>query len=138
MPFVLDASIVLAWHFDDEDDALAEQVARRSADEPAVVPAHWFAEIANGLLAGERRRRTAPDRVATFLRRLDALDLDVDDVDPRTAFEFHLPLARAHRLTVYDAAYLELAERRGMALATLDRPLADAARSVGVEVIEVS
>lgn len=135
MPFVLDASMALAWHFDDESDPRADAISERSTIEAVIVPAHWFAEMANGLLAGERRRRTAPDRVTAFLRRLDTLDLEIDGIESAEIFEHLLPLARAHRLTVYEALYLELAERRGLALATLDGELAAAARSVGVAVL---
>jgi predicted nucleic acid-binding protein len=135
MPFVLDASMALAWHFDDESEPIADAISERSTNEQVVVPAHWFAEMANGLLAGERRGRTAPDRVVAFVHRLDKLDLEVDGIGPADTFGAVLPLARAHRLTIYDALYLELAERRGLALATLDGELAAAARSVGVEVL---
>src|SRR6476620_10597774 len=120
MPFVLDASVTLAWHFRDESEPFADLVSERSATDAAVVPPHWFAEVANGLIVGEWRGRTGPDRVGQFLSRLDTLDLEVDDLAPHEALGRILPIARAQRLTVYDAFYLELAERRGLELATLD------------------
>jgi len=133
----VDASIVLAWHFDDEADETADEIARRCVSESVVVPAHWQAQVANGLLMGERRKRTAPDRISAFFGRLSALDVETDSLPEDAIFDRILPLARAHRLTIYDAIYLELAERRGVALATFDRELAEAARSVGVTVLGV-
>jgi predicted nucleic acid-binding protein len=132
MAFVLDASVTLAWHFRDESDPFADLVSERSATDLAIVPPHWFAEVANGLIAGEWRGRTGPDRVGQFLLRLETLELEVDDLPPQEAFSRILPIARAHRLTVYDAFYLEIAERRGLELATLDKKLGAAARQIGV------
>ena len=132
MAFVLDASIALAWHFEDESNAFAEAIGVRSAQERVIVPSHWHAEVANGLLVGERRKRTSAEKIDAFAVRLAALDLEIEQLSESALFERVLPLARAHRLTVYDAIYLELAERRGLGLATLEGPLAAAARSAGV------
>lgn len=74
MQFVLDASIVLSWHFEDESSARADLIAERCLNDQAIVPRHWHLEVANGLLSGERRKRTGPDRIATFLRRLDLIE----------------------------------------------------------------
>jgi len=135
MLIVLDASIVLAWHFEDENSDLADAIAERCLDDQVVVPRHWHAEVANGLLSGERRKRTGPDRIAQFLKRLDLIELSSDDIDGGEVFDRILPLARAHKLTIYDAFYLELAERRGLPLATIDTALAAAGRSVGIEIL---
>jgi predicted nucleic acid-binding protein len=135
MPFVLDASATLAWHFDDETLAAAEVISERSYVDQAVVPHHWLLEVTSALLKGERRGRSKPAASALFLRRLRALDLEVEASDPDHVYDAVFPLARAHRLSVYDAAYLELAGRRGLPLATLDGPLAAAARAVGLETI---
>jgi predicted nucleic acid-binding protein len=132
MPFVLDASVTLAWHFDDESEPFADSVSMRSAIEMVVVPAHWYAEVANGLIAGEWRGRSEPARAGQFISRLEALDVEVDDLAPVESFHRMLPIARAHHLTIYDTFYLELAERRGLELATLDKRLAAAARRVGI------
>ena len=132
MAFVLDASVALAWHFDDESDAFAEAIGERSARERVIVPSHWHAEIANGLLVGERRKRTTLERIDVFAVRLAALDLEIEQLSESALFERVLPLARAHGLTVYDAIYLELAERRGLGLATLDGALKTSAQSAGV------
>lgn len=129
MALVLDASIAAAWYFPDEDSALATRVARGLATAPAVVPALFWFEIRNTAVVGERRGWTTAEDTARFLGRLDALPLEVDaePVGPDL-----LTLARDHRLTAYDAAYLELARRRGVPLATLDDRLAAAATAAGV------
>jgi predicted nucleic acid-binding protein len=133
MPFVLDASVALAWHFEDEDSVRAELASERSYEDVVVVPQHWFLEVTSALLKSERRRRAAPEEVDRFVGRLRTMDVEVDVLAPDDAFDMLLPLARTHRLSVYDAAYLELARRRGIALATLDGFLAAAARAAGVE-----
>jgi len=135
MPFVLDASVTLAWHFKDEETAFSRAILERATDESVVVPAHWWLEIANGILTGERRKRTTPDQAAPLVELLRAMSVETDFIPGEHAIERILPLARAHRLTVYDAIYLELAERRGLGLATLDGALAAAARSAGVSTL---
>ena len=132
---VIDASIVLAWYFADETTPLPSFL-ERLVDEPITVPAHFESEIANGVVIGERRRRSAPAQAAELIAMLDHLDPEKDPEGVGEALQRILPLARAHNLTVYDALYLELAERRGLPLATRDTDLAEAARSVGVEVLD--
>jgi len=133
---VIDASIVLAWYFADEVSPLPSFL-ERLIDEPIAVPAHFESEVANGVVIGERRRRCAASQAAELIIFLDHLDLEKDPEGGGEALLRILPLARAHNLTVYDALYLELAERRGLPLATRDNDLADAARFVGVEVLDV-
>lgn len=136
MPFVPDASVVLAWHFRDEHSPLAEAVSTRSYSDRAVVPQHWALEVGNALIRGERRARAAPEEVDRFVVRLQAIDLEIDLLPADEACAALLPLARACRLSVYDAAYLELAGRRGLPLATLDGSLAAAARRLNIQLIE--
>ena len=135
MAFVLDASVTLSWHFDDEEDGVAEQIARQAFLDGVAVPHYWAVEVANGLLRGERRQRTSTAATARFFERLGDLDIKVDMPHPQHTAEILLPLARAHRLSIYDAGYLELAERDGLALATSDKSLAEAARRVGVHLV---
>ena len=134
MAIVLDASVMLRWYFQDEDDVSGD-LMRSLAEERIVVPSHWQGEVANGILIGERRGRAPADQVARLLYVIEPWEIEVDDEGAHGAIERVLPLARAHRLTVYDAFYLELAERRGLPLATYDAPLARAASSVGVDVL---
>ncbi len=134
MALVIDASIIVRWYFRDEANP-RDDVLRRLGSETAVVPSHWEAEVANGVIIGERRKRSHLADVSRLVDLISDLDREVDGEGAATALARLLPLARAHRLTVYDAQYLELAERRGLPLATFDRNLATAAHSVGVEVL---
>jgi predicted nucleic acid-binding protein len=129
MPFVLDASITAAWAFDDEDHPLARLALDRVRDDQARVPAIWWFEVRNMLIVNERRGRiNAPD-TASLLATLAQLDIAVDALPADADL---LALARLHRLTVYDASYLELARRTGLPLATLDKDLQKAAPATGV------
>ena len=134
--FVLDASMALAWHFKDEFIGRARRVSEMADACAVVVPQHWFAEVANGMLIGERRKRSSIGDGALFAGRTALLDLSIDAADPARMFDVILPLARAHGMTVYDTLYLELAERRGLPLASLDDELNAAARRVGIALVE--
>lgn len=134
--FVLDASVALAWYFRDEFLGRARRISELADNCAVAVPSHWFAEIANGMLFGERRRRTSTSDSALFSGRIGLLDLDVETPDPSRMLDVVLPLARAHGLTVYDTLYLELAERRGLPLASLDEQLNAAAKRVGIALVE--
>ena len=125
MPFVLDASIAACWAFEDEDHPVAALALERIRTDEARVPSLWWFEVRNTLIVNERRRRLTESDTAAFLRGLARLGVTVDR-SPEEADV--LTLARRHRLTVYDAAYLELARREGVPLATLDTDLATAAR----------
>ena len=131
--FVVDASVALAWCFDDEATAATDALLGRAAVEGVVVPALWFLEVANALLTAERRGRLTPEQTLEVLTRLAALPAERDSaaVSPTAV----LALARAQRLTAYDAAYLELAIRRGLPLATLDEELRRAGKAAGVPLL---
>ena len=133
--FVLDASMTAAWHFRDEETPATAAVEQMTIEAAVVVPGHWTVEVANALLVGERRKRATSADSAHFTQRLRQLILEVDPLDAFGALDRILPLARAHKLTIYDALYLELAERRGLPLASLDGDLCEAARSVGVMIV---
>jgi len=130
--FVLDSSITVAWHFEDESGAYAAAVEDALAVKAAVVPSLWPLEVANALLMGERRQRTTAAKVSEFLVLLQALPIRVDEETVPRAWHDTLHLARAHNLSVYDASYLELALRRGLPMASLDDRLKEAATAVGV------
>lgn len=132
MGFVLDASVAACWAFDDENHPLAESALERLRTEPALVPALWWFEIRNVLVVSERRDRLTEPVSAAFLRAVARLDIAIDRTPDSAAV---LALARAHRLSAYDAAYLELAQRAAAPLATLDAALARAARNEGVALI---
>jgi predicted nucleic acid-binding protein len=123
MAFVLDASIVACWAFDDEDHPVAAAALERIRTELAHVPAIWWFEVRNTLIVNERRRLSDSDTSA-FLRNLGRLDIVIDRSPDEESL---LALARRHHLTVYDASYLDLALRHQVPLATLDEDLARAA-----------
>jgi predicted nucleic acid-binding protein len=130
--FVLDGSITLVWAFEDETDAYAESVLDSLGQASAIVPAVWPLEVANALLMGQRRQRISEATVAQFLALLQTLRISVDGETVVRAWQETLHLARLHNLTVYDAAYLEVAVRLGLPLASLDDNLNAAATAAGV------
>jgi predicted nucleic acid-binding protein len=132
MAFVLDASVTVVWGLDDEEDAIADVAWERLVVEQAFAPAIWWFEIRNVLLANERRRRISERETAIFLRSLATMDIAIDRAPAEAEI---LTLARSHHLTVYDASYLELAMRRNLPLATLDKSLAAAAKREGIPLI---
>ena len=103
--------------------------------ETAAVPNLWHVEIANVLALAERRRRITASEIAQFIALLEELEIDVDEETWTRAFSRVLDLAREERLTAYDAAYLELAMRLGIPLASKDGDLCDAAERLGVGVL---
>jgi predicted nucleic acid-binding protein len=132
MAFVLDASITACWAFRDEDHPDADLAFLRMRTEEAVVPCLWWFEVRNILVVNERRRRITESDTAAFLLHLSRLRVRVDRLPDENAV---LRLARTHRLSVYDAAYLELAQRDSLALATLDSHLRSAAVGEGVALV---
>jgi predicted nucleic acid-binding protein len=134
--FVLDASIALAWCFDNEASPVAAHLLDRLETEFAIVPAIWPIELANVLANAERRGRIVSSGIAEFLALIAPLDIQVDAETPARGLKEILTLARSEALSGYDAAYLELAMRLGVPLATRDVRLASAARRVGVEVFD--
>ena len=128
---VVDASITLAWAFE-EVDARASEARERLRREGAVVPSLWWFEVRNGLVMGERRVLSTVQRTARFLRDISRLEIVVGGLPDEMTL---IALARRRRLTVYDAAYLELASRRKLPLATLDDGLREAARRAGLELV---
>jgi predicted nucleic acid-binding protein len=129
---VIDCSITMAWYFKDEATPYSNAVRLVLATERAAVPAVWPLDVANVLLMGERRKRSTQAKATKWLRFLSALPIAVDTQTPHLAFDPILGLARSHKLTACDAAYLELAMRLGLPLAARDDSLEKAAQAVGV------
>jgi len=128
MAYVVDPSVALAWLLPDETNARADAVrvaVENGAD--AWIPVHWRLEIGNGLLMAERRGRITPEQLAQALSLAHSLPFEEDDETAEQIPVRTLALARKHGLTIYDAAYLELAQRRGAILATFDDQLLTAA-----------
>ena len=133
MPFVVDASVVLCWAMQGESHPLADLALQRlRRDESALVPGIWWYEVRNILLLNERRGRIAEADSMQFLSRLRGFDIRIDHL---LAGADVLHFARSHRLSVYDAAYLALAARELLPLATLDKGLQSAAISAGIPLL---
>jgi predicted nucleic acid-binding protein len=132
MAFVLDASVTACWAFQDEDHPGAALAFHQMRAQEAVVPCLWWFEVRNILVVNERRRRIGESDTTAFLLNLSRLRVRLDRLPEADAV---LRLARTHRLSVYDAAYLELAKREGLPLATLDADLRRAAAEAGVALL---
>ncbi|MEN3011242.1 MAG: type II toxin-antitoxin system VapC family toxin [Candidatus Bipolaricaulaceae bacterium] len=133
---VLDASVTLAWAFKEELNEYTRGVLWSLRKGQAIVPHLWALEVANALLVAERRGRLKRAEVEQFVGFLRELPIVVETEVPERILGEVLALAREQNLSVYDAAYLDLATRLGVPLATLDEPLKAAAGRVGVEVFQ--
>jgi predicted nucleic acid-binding protein len=137
--FVIDASATLPWCFADEatpaTEALLERL--RSGDE-AVAPAHWPTEVMNALIMAVRRQRIGFGQVLQFAEALAALPIHVAPPSAPASWALLLTTAVDTKLTIYDAAYLQLARDGGVPLATLDRDLQAAARAASLSMIELA
>jgi predicted nucleic acid-binding protein len=134
--FVLDASVAVAWCFEDESTRFTEGVLTLLVDGgEAQVPSIWPLEVANALLVAERRRRIELARVTALLQQIAGLPISVAAIEAKHVFEKILPVARQQVLSGYDAAYLELALRQGLPLATLDGELRRSAKAIGVTLV---
>ena len=131
--WVLDASVALAWGLPDEQSkAATEFLGRLRADDMFWIPALWWYEISNALSVARRRHRVAEAETARLVELYGALPVQTDPMLGREALVRLTALAARHGLAAYDAAYLELALRRGIGLATLDDAQARAATADGV------
>ena len=134
MLLVIDVSVMASWHFADEyrtaSNALLDSLERQIHS--VHVPGIWWFEIHQMLLKGERRNRATQQQTEQFLLFLEALPITISQSSDSGII---LGLARRHQLSFYDAAYLELAQRESLALATLDHALVRAAAAEGVSLI---
>lgn len=130
---VLDASVTLAWCFDDEDDGYADSVLGFLKDHVAAVPALWFSEIANAIAVAERRGRVRRAEIARVVDLISSIAISVDHTLTMQPWMMSvISLARRTNLSAYDATYLELAMRLGLPLATTDRALRLAASKIDI------
>jgi predicted nucleic acid-binding protein len=136
MNLIVDASFALAWVLRDESTAETDKVLDSlGRGSKAGVPALWRWEIANALLSIERRKRATKAEVARHLMLLQSYPIEIDETAANQAWTATHLLAQQHKLTSYDAAYLELALRRGLPLASLDAALQLAAKAERVELL---
>ena len=133
MAFVLDCSVTMAWVFPDEATDATDWLRDSLVEGRAFAPSLWPVEVGNVLLTATRRGRIRVDEWPEIRANLQALPIEIDPVTTSRVWGVSLKLAHTHRLSVYDAMYLELAMRLKLPLATLDRDLRETARAVGVE-----
>lgn len=138
MSLVVDSSVTVSWFAPDEDFRVTEDVLSQVAESGAFVPFHWRSEFANALLMSVRRGRAETDFPAKAFAEINALPITTDMESLKLVESAAMAIAMSHQLTVYDAIYLEVAIRRQLPLATLDRALANAARSQGVPVLGIA
>jgi predicted nucleic acid-binding protein len=131
-PFVVDASMTLSWCFADEATPYSRAVLAALETTYAVVPALWPFEVANALALAERRKRITQEGIADFLETLRRLPIQVERREAVWVWQATIALARDHKLTAYGAAYLDLARRQQLSLATLDDDFQKAGLAVGV------
>jgi len=135
MPFVLDCSVALSWYFKDEATEQTNELRERIVEEHIFVPALWPLEITNALLAACRRKRIVKNDLNKILTDLRELPSEVDRETDAMVWDNSLHLAQQHNLSIYDATYLELALRKKISIATLDKELVRASNSAGVNVL---
>lgn len=133
MAFVLDCSVTMAWIFPDEATEDTDRLRDSLAEDKVFVPSLWPVEVGNVLLVATRRRRVRVDEWPEIRANLEALPIEVDPVTSSRVWGDSMDLAHTHQISFYDAMYLELAVRLQLPLASLDRALLAAARSVGIE-----
>jgi predicted nucleic acid-binding protein len=129
LSFVIDASIIVGLAFAEAPDSKIGSVIDELEASEALTPSLFFFEVRNALVINEKRGRITPEGSTNFLRRLTRLPIRIA---PLPEEENLMALARKRKLTIYDAAYLELAKREGLPLATLDRGLEKGAIAEGV------
>jgi predicted nucleic acid-binding protein len=137
MQFVLDCSVAISWCLVDENDDYANAILAMMPDSEAFVPGIWSLEIANTLVVAERRNRITQEQSEQAMALLQSLLIQVDLFTDTKALDATLKLARQEGLAAYDAAYLELALRLQLPLATLDTRLAEAATRCGVGLVVI-
>jgi predicted nucleic acid-binding protein len=135
--FIVDNSIVMTWCFKDEVNQYADAVLDSLMDATAIVPAIWPLEVVDVLLVAERRNRLHASDSIRFLSLLSQLPILVERAWPERMMKELLALGRENSLSSYDAAYLEIAMRQGLPIATLDGKLLDGAKRVNVPILNI-
>ena len=132
--FVIDCSVSASWCLKDEGNERAERVLDLLTEGEALVPSLWLIEMTNALVVAERKGRISDADATRSIELIQSLPIHVD---PFGELNLHVirMLAKEYGLTAYDACYLELAQRTGSAIATLDQSLLAAAKKCGIPVI---
>lgn len=132
--FVLDCSVAMAWCFEDEADSYSEKILNAMSESESIVSSLWFLEVANVLLMAERHKRITEADSLRFIELLRSLPITEDEELTLQTVGAIISVGREYNLTSYDAAYLELAMRQGLSLATRDKKLLAACRKCGIQV----
>lgn len=135
--FVLDNSVAMRWLLASTksgDQSYAEDVLKSLIASDALVPSLWHLEATNVLLEAEKSHKIDPGETEGFIAQLESLPIHVDPLTSHQSFSRTLSLSRIYKLSSYDAAYLELAIREGLPLATLDKKLKKAAAKANIEI----
>ncbi len=132
--FVLDCSVTMAWCFEDESNNYTEKVLEAVSQSTALIPILWSVEVANCLFVAERKKRISHTKALAFRECLRDLFIVIDEYLIKQPVEIILDLARESGLTAYDAVYLELAIRKNLPLATLNKDLKQATKKMGIEI----
>lgn len=132
LQFVLDCSITMAWLFEDETNATTEATLELLKISTANVPSVWSLEVANVLVHAVRHKRISNVQAANFIDALTKLPINIDELTSTRAMHSIYALANSEKLTIYDAAYLDLAIRKQIPIATLDKELLKAAKRLKI------
>jgi predicted nucleic acid-binding protein len=135
LSIVIDASLTMTWYFDDESTATTDELLDRVSEIGAMVPGLWQLEVANAFQMAVRRQRIDAAYRDASLADLALMPITVDSDTNSYAWSTTLRLAERFSLTIYDAAYLELAQRRSLPLATLDKELRAAAPVINIALL---
>ncbi len=135
MTLVIDASLTMSWYLDDESTPETDAVLDLVCDAGAIVPGLWRLEVADGFQSAIRCKRIEAGYRDEAIAQLSLLPIEVDSETGTYAWSTTIGLADRCGLTIYDAAYLELARRKSLPLATLDRELRDAAQALGLPLL---
>lgn len=133
--FVLDCSVTMAWLFEDENTSSTENILNLLESTQAIVPSIWPLEVANVLLIAVKKKRVTPTQASSFIDALTALPIHIDESTSTRAMHSIFTLATQENLTIYDAAYLELAVREKIPLATKDLDLIKACKLLNIKVL---
>lgn len=133
MRLIADISVVLAWFFDEQQSPAALSTLKVIEKEGLLVPPLWWTELENGILMGEHRARKNARESGAFMDLVRALPIETDGVAPHRISHKILEIARQHKLTAYDATYLELADRQKASLATFDAAMRLASVGLGIQ-----
>ncbi len=134
--FVLDCSMTMSWFFEDEADAYADRAMDRLNAGGAIVPQIWNYEIVNALIVGEKNKRLERTQSQGILKRLRKLPIVIDKLQPNETMAEILLLSGKYKLSAYDAAYLELAVRLALPVATRDNVLAKSVIASGLQLLK--